>query len=255
LDWLIFRIDASLVGLFFAGFMLAFWALGRLLGRSLPADAEHDPESKLADATMALLGLLLAFTFAMSLERHNLRILRVVDESNAIRDLYNCATLLAEPQRSALQVVVREYAQNELDAVRQYLPDAEQQQAIERSQKLHARMTDIVSQAVAGGTPIAVSLTDTLNGVTSAHGSRLAAYEELVPWTTQMLLLAGAVVAFFLLGRQQGASRRVRPTATYSFIALVSLAIFVILELNQPRRGLITVNYDCFNRLVRSIAP
>jgi hypothetical protein len=255
LDRLIFRIDASFVVLLFAAFMLAFWALGRRLGRRLPPDVEHDPESKLGDATMALLGLLLAFTFAMSLERHNRRVLMAVDESSAIEDLYNCATLLGDPQRSALQAVSREYAQSEVDAVRRYLPEAEWHQAIERSQKLHARMTDIVSQAIAGGTPIAVNLTDALNGVARAHASRVSADEELLPWTTQLLLLAGAVVAFFLLGRQQGAPRTVRRSATYSFIALVSLAIFVILDLNQPRRGWITVNYDSFNRLVQSMAP
>src|SRR4051794_20792057 len=189
------RPDAWIAVLLFAGGMIAFWLVGLRLGRRMPQDAANDPESRVADAALALLGLLLAFTFAMSLGRHERRRDRVVDESNAIGDFYTCATLLGEPQRTALQDVTRDYARNELDHIRRYIPELEeQQQAIERSHQAQAQMTDLVGQALRNGTPIAVSLTNTLNGVTSAHASRLAAYEDRLPWNTQLLLLVSAIV-------------------------------------------------------------
>jgi hypothetical protein len=248
------RADAWIAVLLFASSMVAFWLVGLRLGRRMPQDAANDPESRLADAALALLGLLLAFTFAMSLERHDRRRDRVLEESNAIGDFYTCATLLADPQRTALQDVIRAYAQNELDYVRRYVPELEeQQQAVARSHQSHARMTDLVAQAVGNGTPIAINLTNTLNAVTSAHASRLAAYEDRLPWNTELLLLVCAGVASFLMGRQQGATQRIRLTATFSFIALVSLVILVILDLNQPHRGFIKVNVDVFDRLVQSL--
>jgi Mg2+/citrate symporter len=208
---------------------------------------------KFTDASMAILGLLLAFTFAMALGRHDQRRLAVVEESNAIGDFYTCASLLNEPHRNALQSVIRDYARNELNALSELLSTEETQRAILRSQEMHGRMTDIVARTIADGTPIAVSLTNTLNEVTSANASRLAAYEAILPWSVQLLLLLAAVVPAFLMGKQQGASQKARLSGTLSFVVLVALVIFVIMDLNQPRRGLVTVRYDCFVRLIHSM--
>ena len=237
MDGLLHQVDAWVEALAYFVAMLTFWGLGRRSGRRFPPDSGQDPGMKFTEASMAILGLLLAFTFAMSLGRHDHRRLMVVGESNAIGDFYTCATLLKEPQRSALQTVIRDYAQNEFGALSQFLPKAEEQKVTERSQEMHGRMTDIVAQAVAEGTPIAVSLTNTLNGVTSANASRLAAYDEVLPWTIQLLLLLAAVVPSFLTGKQQGASQKTRLSGTLSFIILVTLVIFIILDLNQGRRG------------------
>jgi hypothetical protein len=253
LDNLIYRVDAWVVSLVFAGSMLAFWALGWWRGRRLPADCGQAPETKVTDASVALLGLLLAFTFAMTLGRHDHRRLMVVAESNAIGDFYTCATLLKEPHRSALQATIRDYAQNEVDTLCRFVPPADQQKATQRSQESHSRMTDIVAQAVRDGTPIAICLTNTLNSVTSANASRLAAYEEMLPWSIQLLLLLGAIIPSFLMGRQKGATQEKYLSGTLSFIVLVSLVIFVTLDLNQPRRGLIRVNRESFDRLTQSI--
>ncbi len=250
---MIHQVDAWAVTLVFFGAMLASWGIGRRSGRRYPPDAGQDPGMKFTEASMAILGLLLAFTFAMSLGRHDHRRLTVVAESNAIGDFYTCATLLKDPQRTELQTVIREYTQNELAALSRFLPEEEQQKVTRRSQDLQGRMTNMVSGAIAAGTPIAVNLTDTLNGVTSANASRLAAYEETLPWSIQLLLLLAAVVPSFLTGKQQGVSQKTRLSGTLSFIILVTLVLFVILDLNQGRRGLIMVNRAPFDRLIQSM--
>ncbi len=72
--------------------------------------AETAP-SKFDDASLALLGLLLAFTFGVSISKHDQRRLAVVADSNAIGDFYTCASLIKEPTRTKLQTVIREYAE------------------------------------------------------------------------------------------------------------------------------------------------
>ncbi len=253
MDSLIYRADAWVVAVVFAAAMLAAWAIGWRWGRRLPADPDGVPGTKFTDASMTLLALLLAFTFAMALGRYDHRRLMVVGESNAIGDFYTCATLLNEPHRSTLQTVIRDYAKNELDVLCQFLPQAEQREATRRSREMHGRMTDIVARAVAEGTPIAICLANTLNEVTSANASRLAAYEETLPWSIQLLLLFGAVVPSFLMGRQLGATQEKCLSGTLSFVALVTLVIFVTLDLDRPRRGLITVNRQPFDRLIQSM--
>jgi hypothetical protein len=253
MDYMLHQLDAWAVTLIFFGIMMAAWRIGMRSGRLFPPDAGQDPGMKFTEASMAILGLLLAFTFAMSLGRHDQRRLAVVSESNAIGDFYTCATLLQEPHRAALQGTIREYAQNEIRALARFQTMEEQRKITARSQELQNWMTGTVARAVSDGTPIAINLTNTLNGVTSANAARIAAYEETLPWSIQVLLLFSAAVPSFLTGKQQGASHKTRLSGALSFVVLVSLVIFVILDLNQGRRGLIRVNLETFDRLMQSM--
>ena len=246
-------LDAWLVALGFIVFISAAWTLGWRLGRRTPAIAAEDPSVKFTDASMAMLGLLLAFTFAMALGRHDSRRLAVVADSNAIADFYTCATLLNEPIRPKLQAVIADYARLRLDIDRGRLPKAEQAAALQKCLDLQTDMTTLVAVAVREGTPIAVSLTNTLNNLTSSHASRLAAYQETLPWSILVLLLLSSVTPAFLVGQQQGEAGKTHFGGTICFVILVGLVIFVVLDLNQPARGLITVNLESLEQVVRSM--
>lgn len=76
----------------------------------------------------------------------------------------------------------------------------------------------------------------------------------LAAWELGWWLLLGAVVPSFLMGRQQGASHERNWSGTLCCVILVTLVVFVTLDLDQPRRGLIKVNRESFDRLVESIA-
>jgi len=251
---MIHQFDAWVVACLFFAAMLVCWGLGWRSGRRRPPDSGDDPSLKFTDASLAILGLLLAFTFAMALGRHDHRRLMVVGESNAIGDFYTCASILKDPRRSELQSLIRSYTTNQVRALAQFLPDSEQSELISQGLEMQNRMTSMVADAVAEGTPIAVSLTNTLNEVTSATASRLAAYEEVLPWSIQLLLLLAACVPSFLTGRMQGASGSLHLSGTLTFVVLVTLVIYVTLDLNQGRRGLIRVNIAPFERLVQSMS-
>jgi hypothetical protein len=252
MESIIQQLDAWVTALIFAVAMLASWSIGWRQGRRSPPEPGENPGTKFTDASLALLGLLLAFTFSMALGRHDQRRQTVLAESNAIGDFYTCATLLKEPSRSRLQDVVRDYARHKLDMARQ--PWLETEAAIQRCQEMHARMTDVAAEAIAAGTPIAVPLTNTLNNLTSSHAANIAAYHETLPGIIVVLLLLGSMVPAFLMGLQQGASHKAHLAGTFSFVVVVSLVIFVTLDLNQPARGLIRVNYESAQRLIQSMA-
>jgi hypothetical protein len=245
-------IDAWAIALAFAVAMFASWYLGWRLGRRLHPEPGEDPGTKFTDASMALLGLLLAFTFSMAMVRHDQRRLAVVAESNAIGDFNTCVTLLKEPKRADLQNVIRNYTHLQLDMLRQLLPATEEENAFQRSREMQTQMTCKVAQAI-DGSPMDLALTNTLNNLTSAHASRLAAYEEILPWSIVLLLLLSSIVPSFLIGMKQGETHKLHHSGTLSFIVLVSLVIFVTLDLNQPRRGLIRVNREPLERLTKSL--
>ena len=254
MDRIIESANPGLIALALAGGMLVCWCLGWWRGRCQPAESGDDPGTKFIDASMALLGLLLAFTFAMTLGWHNERRLAVVAESNAIGDFYTCASLLQEPHRCRLQQVIREYAQQELDTPQESMFQPDETAATQRRRHMYARMTELVDEAIKAGTPIALSLTNTLNGVTSNSASRLNAYQGQLPWNIVLLLFLSSIVPSFLSGEKQGASRKVHFSGSFTFILLVTLVIFVTLDVNQPRGGLIRVSQDSLERAVQSMA-
>lgn len=247
------KLDAWVNALIVGVAMLAFWSSGWRWGRRSPPSTGEDPGTKFTDASMALLGLLLAFTFSMALGRHDQRGQAAVAESNVIGDFYTCATLLKEPSRSRLQTVVRDYARHILDMAHQSALEADQEQAIRRCQEMQARMTDLVAEAIAGGTPIANPLTNTLNNVTSTNALQLASNQARLPRIIVILLLLGSVVPTLLMGLHQGVSRTTHLSGTFSFVVLVTLVIYVTLDLNQPARGLIRVNHESLERLLQSM--
>jgi hypothetical protein len=247
------KVDPFFVTLAFSAAMLGAWSIGWWrAGKALPEPLE-DPGIKFTDAALALLGLLLAFTFSLSLSRHDQRRAMIVAESNAIGDFYTCASLLNEPTRSPLQNLIREYAQQKLDLAKLLRWESELDEKLPWFLKMHGRMTAMVSEALVQGTPIAVSLTNTLNEVTSNHAARLAAYRERLPWSIVFLLLLGAVVPAFLMGLKQGTTARPHLSGTVCFILMVSLVIYVTLDLNEPQRGTITVSQEPLEQLLKSM--
>ena len=240
-----------------AGFALgifAAWAAGWRWQRRLPPDLAPDPGIKFTDAGMTLLGLLLGFTFSMSLVRHEQRRTAVVTDSNAIGDFYTCASLLKEPHRSQLQTVIADYARHRLAVARGPSADENLERALDEIAEMHGRMTEAVAAAVADGTPIAVSLANTLNAVTSSNVARLAAYRDRLPWSVLLLLFVASVVPAFLMGQQQGVSQRPHLSGTISFVVLVTLVTYVTLDVNQPASGLIRVSQEPIERLVNSLS-
>jgi hypothetical protein len=247
------RIDPFWLSLGFSVAMLAAWGTGWRRGRRPTPETAEDPGIKFTDAALALLGLLLAFTFSLSLGRHDQRRATIIDEGNAVGDFYTCASLLKEPQRSRLQAVIHEYSRHKLDLARKPRSGPNLDEELRWFQQAQSHMTAIVSEALDAGTPIALSVTNTLNGVASADGSSLAAYRERLPWSIVLLLLLGAVVPAFLMGLQQGKSARPHLSGTVCFFLMVTLVIYVTLDLNQPGGGTIRVSEEPFARLLQSM--
>jgi hypothetical protein len=254
MDLVVAQMNGWIVPLSVALGMLVTWRIGLWMGQTARREARATAPSKFDDASLALLGLLLAFTFGVSISKHDQRRLAVVADSNAIGDFYTCASLIKEPTRTKLQTVIREYAELllALGHSRQ-ITEAQLNAALDNFQHLQRQMTDLVAQALTEGTPIAVSLTNTLNEVTSSHAARLAAVRDRLPGSIVLLLMVASIVTCLLIGREQGLAAAQEMAGTLCFILLVSLAVWVTLDLNQPTRGMIVISQEPLERLVASM--
>jgi hypothetical protein len=245
--------DAWLIATGLGIAMLAAWGIGWWSGQRLTGPPREAAAIKFHDAILALLGLLLGFTFSLSLAKHDQRRLQVVADSNSIGDFYTCASLLKEPVRGKLQGVLHAYAEHRLDLGSRHQGEAELQQALAQIAEMHNRMQALVGEAVDEGTPVTVPLVSTLNALTSNHAARLAAVRDRLPSSIVWLLFLASVVAMAMVGRQEGAAGEREIVARVGFILLVCMVVWVILDLNQPQRGAITVSQEPMQRVLSAM--
>ena len=245
-------IDPWLAGLVGAAAMAVSWAIGWTMSRRKKLPERAALESVVDEAALALLGLLLAFTFSMALNKYDRRREALVTDSNAIGDFYTCATLAPEPVRGNLQAVIRDYTQLRVEVARAGTI-AGSPEALARFSGLHDRMTALVGEAIAGGTPLTVPLVNTLNAVTSSHASRLAAVRDRLPGSSLLLLLLSATLVSGLIGRDQATLPRPSLAGTVTFVVIVAMTASVSLDLNHPSKGFIRVSQEPMERLLSSM--
>lgn len=223
--------------------MLAITALGGswMRGRQGVGEAGDDSSGGyLLSATLALLGLLIGFTFSMALGRYDARRAMVVSEANAIGTTWLRAGLVEGPAGDALRTELRAYAQ-----LRVSLPEATDPVAVEDATgTAQARVWNAMRAGLPSlPGPLTATLVTTTNEMFDAASTRRAEREARIPATVLDVLvvstlLAGMIVGYVLGGRSL---RRHRLVMGLLFV-LLALAVTTVLDLDRPWSGTITIS-------------
>jgi hypothetical protein len=240
----IFAASVLAIGLFLG--ILLLLEIGRRFGlRRLAQDSEgaRTGLSVVEGAVFGLMGLLLAFTFSGAASRFDARRQLVVEEANAIGTAYLRLDLLPESARSALRESFRRYVEARLEVYRK-LPDV-----VAAKQELsHATALQghIWSQAVAAcqeaPQPATMLLLPSLNAMIDITTTRTMAAQIHQP-TAIFALLSVLVLSSALLAGYTMAGHHPRSwTHTLAFAAIMAVTVYVILDLEYPRLGLIRVD-------------
>jgi len=245
-------VDSTVAATALAILMIASWLAGHRFGPS-PTEKDEHPEAKFTDASLAILGLLLAFTFSMALTKHDQRRAMLVTDCNAIGDFSTCVASLDESEREPLMALIRKYVDLRLNAANEAIDYAKLANVIKDSRDLHNEMQAIVVLAARKDAPAAVPLVNTFNDVTSAHAARYAALRDHLPGSIVVLLVVSALVSVFLVGSKERSLRRGAFGPTLCFVGLVSVCIGITLDLNEPQRGWIRVDQEPFRQLQMSL--
>ena len=195
-------------------------------------------------AVYGLLGLLIAFTFSGAATRFEGRRHLIVEEANAIGTAYLRLDLLPAEARSSLQEKFRQYVDSRLDIYKK-LPDLEAAKAALDKSTNHqnAIWAEAVAASQSGPSPSATMLLlPALNQMIDITTTRTVATQVHPPSTVYVLLMGLALVSALLAGFSMGESRSHNWLHTLLYAAILSLAIYVILDLEYPRMGLIRVD-------------
>jgi hypothetical protein len=235
-----------LPGLF--GCILLFVWIGRWIGgRRSREETERERVGLVTveTAIYALLGLMIAFTFSGATSRFDTRRAQTVQEANAIGTAYLRLDLLPAAAQPALRDKFRKYVDARMATYRA-LPDIE-------ASNLHAARANALQAEIWNG-----SLAALRNAAPQASLLFVPALNDMIDITTTRaialrthtpLVILGALVALTLIcsllvgyGLAGG-----KPFATnlhmMGFALMMTVTIYVILDLDHPRVGLIRLDY------------
>jgi hypothetical protein len=229
------------------GSMLLFVEAGRRAGEF---QARRDPEGAKAGlgtvdgAVFALMGLMIAFTFSGASTRFDARRAMAVEEANCIGTAWLRLDLLPTAAQPSLRDKFRDYTTARLAAF-QKVPDLEEAKAeLGRADALQAA---IWTQAVAacrdsGGTSATMLLLPSLNEMFDAAATRTRAALMHPPGMIYGLLFLLVLASSMLAGYNLGVAKVRTWVHTLTFVAAIVLAVYVILDFEFPRIGLIRIH-------------
>jgi hypothetical protein len=207
-------------------------------------------EGYLLGSVLGLLGLLLAFTFGMALNRYETRRELVMQEANAIGTAYLRTQLLDEPYRGTLSRLLVDYAKNRISLATE---GAGGGAYLKRNDQLLLEIWSAVkaSRDSARAHGLTTALLATFNEVIDLDAERKIAWNLRVPPEVLFLLIVYLGVTAGVVGHQLDGPRGKR--AALVMFLLVSLSITVIADLNRPMTGHARESQDPMIMLVASL--
>ncbi len=244
---MLYDIPSAVISLGLLAAMLLAMVAAYLIGthsQRRTTDEGRSQTTAVQGSMLGLLALLLGFTFSLGLSRHDSRSVAVVEEANAIGTAWLRTDFLPEEIRSAAKDDLRRYTRLRLEAAE---VSADQHQRRKRlvanAEGAFAELwTQAAAHAESGGGPAAVSYAASLNDMIDALGARDAAIERHVPEIVLFMLFGTFILSGAMLGFSSGLSGSRPATPVYLMLGLIVLLVFMIIDLDRPRRGLIEVD-------------
>lgn len=245
-----FTLGAVLVAVALFLAMIACLEIGRRVGVRRAAqegDAARAGAGAVEGAVFALLGLLIAFTFSGAASRFDERRKLIIEEANAIGTAYLRLDLLPAAAKVDLRESFRRYLEARL-AIYRAVPDLAAVNAA--SERATAIQQEIWSKAVAAsaGSQASVLLLPALNQMIDITTTRTMAVQTHPPLPLFALLFVLALLGSLLAGYAMSAATRRHWIHVVAFAFALAGAIYVILDMEFPRLGLIRV--DAFDQVL-----
>ena len=229
------------LGLFLA--MLVCMEAGRRIGARRQEDENRSGLGAVNSTVFALFGLLLAFSFSGAAERFQDRRALILQEANDLGTAWLRLDVLPPERQPPLRDLMRRYLDARLDAYAR-LPDLEAAMAgLAEANRLQGELWQgAVGACQATGGHAPMLLLPALNAAFDTATARFAATRAHPPLGIYALLYGLGLGSAFLVG--WGMARAPTPAHLHRliFASVVTLTVYVTLDLELPRGGLIRVS-------------
>ncbi len=238
-----------IVVILFATILFAYEICFRVGKRhQLKTDQEVKTQtSSIQAGILGLLALLLGFTFNMALQRFDNRSYAVINEANAIGTALLRTKLLPAPYDSITHNLLLQYVDLRIEISSVDLTMQEERKSVdERTNKIQdlvwessIKASEIDPRPVTTGYFIT-----SMNDVIDARGERNAILQRHIPELILFLLFFVFTIGGALMGYTSGLGLKRAYIPTVMLTLLIVLVVFIIIDLDRPKRGLIQVKQD-----------
>ncbi len=237
-----------------AAFLIGCAEAGFRIGNRYHSNVDEPSRGQITTmegAVLGLLGLLLGFTFAMTVSRYDLRKQLVLAEANAIGTTYLRAGFLSESRASEVRDLLRRYVDVRLEFYRAGADQGRLEVALDRGKQLQGELwtlANAVARDDARSIPVGLFI-QALNETIDLDAKRVAALENHVPDTVWVLVLLVAALATFSLGYGSGLGGHRIGLPMFVTPLLITAVITIVVDMDRPRRGFIQVSQESMIRL------
>ncbi|PBQ32374.1 hypothetical protein CNR22_11530 [Sphingobacteriaceae bacterium] len=227
--------------LLFAGILLMDTLGCRL--RAKKNTLEQNALGAMEGALLGLLGLLLAFTFNLSAIRYDTRRQAIVEEANAI----GTAILRTDLYADSLKPFFKKEFANYVNARIAYYNAGNDESKIHEALGLSSSISQGIWNKVAllshdkenflSSSQMIPALNSVIDWVSTRDEARLAH----VPHSIIYLLFVLCLSSGFIIGYGR-ANQKSNWILVFCFSLMISITVYLILDLDQPRSGLITMD-------------
>lgn len=235
--------NLQLTFLFFSSFIILLVISGIFykLGLNRKDQIQKKVSALIPGSLLSLLGLLLSFTFSMSISRYEDRRRLVVDEANAIGTAYLRSQLLKGVDKEELRKDFIRYTEERIKYFTEDLSDERKDNAKHVQNKLWKQLTEI---AKTDRTAMETIYADSLNKMFDASLSRNFALIKTLPYPLYIIIFFIACVAFATLCFNRGFEEEKSHWGTYSFLLIFTVLLALIHDIDHAKSGLIRISQD-----------
>jgi len=203
-----------------------------------PREEERDDLGLVISSSLTLLALIIGFTFSMAVNRYDQRKNYEEEEANAIGTEYVRADLLPAADAAKVKELLTIYLDHRLVFFTTRDPQ-ELERINDETTKLHDQLWSVVQRAAAAQpTPIVGLVVSGMNDVLNRREYTQAAWWNRIPLGAWSLMVILSICCCLLVGygahQKKGLLFTVLPF-------LLSIAFFLIADIDSPRRGVIRV--------------
>lgn len=240
------NIPAGVIALVLMGLTVGFAWLGHLWRQAIlkrKPEREEAPLGGLEAALLGLLALLLAFTFSLVQMRYEDRRQAVIEEANCIGTAFLRTEMYPEPERTGFRMDFKEYIEARisfLDAKRDWQKIND---SLKRASEISGRLFQRAARLSQDPKNLAASnqMIPALNNMIDIVTVRNASLVARVPGPIIRLLLYLTIITGFILGYGFKITKSMDWGMVLIYAIFTSLVIFVILDMDRPMRGFITL--------------
>jgi len=225
----------------FAVLWLAAW-IGAVAFKGLRSeiDSQHEDFAIIQGATLTLLALIIGFTFSMALTRYDQRKNYEEAEANAIGTEYVRADFLPQAEGAKVRALLKSYIEERM-LFYTARSDKELAQINARTAKLQNELwSAITAPALAQPHQVMALVVSGMNDVLNSQGYTQAAWLNRIPLGAWYLVTVLSICSTMLVGI--GAHETKVRRGLFIVLPLVlSIALFLIADIDSPNQGVIRV--------------